>query len=165
MVRILINDMSSTPTYSDERLQQLIVVAARYVVQEIDFDVTYTVGVSVPSISPDPTSADTLDDVFANFVVLKAACLSDQSLFRTKALMEGITARCGPATLSVLGHLPGFKQLLNEGPCAAYTEFKRQYYLGNARGVRAIMSPFVSNEFNPDDLRFHRDGNQGDNYR
>lgn len=165
MLRVLINDLSDTPTYSDKRLQQLLVVAARYVLQDMDFDVSYTVNISVPDISPDPTSSDDRDEAFTNFVVLKAACLSDQSLFRTKALMEGVTAKCGPATLSVVGHLPGFKQLLTVGPCAAYDEFKRQYYLGEARGVRAVMSPFIGNNFDPEDLAVLRDIGDDSMYR
>ncbi len=165
MLRVLINDLSDEPTYSDSRLRQLLVVAARYVLQDMDFDTTYTVTITVPNISPDPTADATKDEAFANFVVLKAACLSDQSLFRTKALMEGVTARCGPASLSIVGHLPGFKQLLTQGPCAAYEEFKRQYYLGEARGVRAIMSPFVGNNFDPADLAVLRDTDDDAMYR
>lgn len=165
MLRVLINDLGETPSYSDSRLQQLLVVAARYVLQDMDFDTSYTININVPNISPDPVGTTTRDDAFANFTVLKAACLSDQSLFRTKALLEGITARCGPATLSIAGHLPGFKELITQGPCAAYLVLKQQYYLGDARGVRAIMSPFTGNNFNPEDLTWMGGEDIDANYR
>lgn len=150
MLRILVNDMDDTPVYSDSRMEQMLVVAAMYVNIEISFDATYTINVPSPDISPDPTGNG--DDAFVNFTVLKAACLTDQSTFRTKALASGIKAKCGPAVLETLKHLDGFKQLLEIGPCAAYSELKKQWTFGNARLVHAILTPFVSNNFSADSL-------------
>ncbi len=150
MLRILVNDMDDTPVYSDSRMEQMLVVAAMYVNTEISFDYDYTINITTPDISPDPTGNG--DDAFTNFTVLKAACLTDQSTFRTKALAAGVKAKCGPAVLETLKHLDGFKQLLEVGPCAAYTELKKQWTFGNARLIYAILSPFTSNNFDPSSL-------------
>ena len=48
IVRSWINDLSDTPTYSDERVQQLIVVAAQYVIKEVDLKVVIAQPPSTP---------------------------------------------------------------------------------------------------------------------
>ncbi len=150
MLRVIISDLAETPTYSDNRLEQILVVSAMYVDQELDFDNTYTIKITPPSIAPDPISLS--DDSFVNFTVLKAACLTDWSTFRTKALVAGVKAKCGPVVLETLKHLDGFKQLLEQGPCAAYETLKHNWVFGNAELVKAVLSPFVSNNFDPQNL-------------
>ncbi len=147
MLRIIIGDMSNSPTYTNLRLEQLLAVSAHFVIQELDFDNTYTVSISPVSISPNPIG--TGETAFTNFVVLKAACLADQSTFRTKALVSGVRAKCGPAVLETLKHIDGFKELLTVGPCAAYEKLKENWIFGNAELVKAILSPFVGNNFDP----------------
>ena len=99
IVRTLINDLSDTPTYSDERLLQVIAVAAKYIQFDISLDHSYEINLTNPNIIPDPTSDN--DSIFISLVSLKAACLIDQSVLRTKAVMEGLRAALGPAQLSV----------------------------------------------------------------
>lgn len=148
IVRTLISDLDpANPTYSDERLLQVISVAAKYVQFDVVLDHIYTVDVSVPSISPDPT--DDRDEIFISLVSLKAACLVDQSTFRTKAAAEGIKAALGPASLSVAGNASIWKTILEEGPCAIYDELVSHWDVKNASAVRAILSPFVGNKFDP----------------
>lgn len=152
MVRVLVNDLEDVPVYSDARLEQLIVVAATYVQREIYLPTSYTIGIDTPSISPDPTEAATLDDDFSAFVVLKAACLVDSSTYRTKVAMEGIKAKLGPAELEVRGGTDAFFKLMSDGPCQAYQDLKMQYMFGGngmLRSIHAILSPFVSNTFDP----------------
>src|SRR5687768_8815738 len=122
MLRILINDFSDEPTYSDSRLTDLLITSAYLVKREIHLVNSYTISISTKSISPDPISND--DDLFISLLVLKAACLADQSTYRTKALLEGVRAAMGPATLAISGNLIGFKTLLEVGPCKAYEEMK-----------------------------------------
>ena len=145
MLRILINDMSFSPAYSDERLEQTLVVAAKLVEQEFDFNTDYTITIEDPSISPDPVDED--DRSFVNMMVLKAACLADQSTYRNKAVMEGVKAALGPASLTVAGNLAGFKTLLEKGPCASFEEMKDVLIWGNTNVVRAVLSPFAGNLF------------------
>ena len=79
MVRVWINDLADSPTYSDDRLQQVIVVAGQYVTREINFDTSYKCDILNLDISPDPSLSSTRDEVFITFVTLKSACLLDQS--------------------------------------------------------------------------------------
>jgi len=155
IVRTLINDLSETPTYSDERLLQIISVAAKYVQFDIVLDNAYTIDVVRPNISPDPTVND--DSIFISLVSLKSACIVDQSVLRTKAALEGIRAALGPAQLSVGGSLAGLKMIIEEGPCAAYEELTSHWDVREATAIRAILSPFVGNRFDPTSLTYPGD--------
>jgi hypothetical protein len=150
IVRVLINDMSDSQTYSDERLQQVIAVSAKYVQFDVVLDRSYQVDVINPAISPDPT--DLNDEIFISLVSLKAACIIDQSALRTRAAAEGIKAALGPAMLSVNGSLDGFIAILDKGPCAAYEELTSHWDVSQATAVRAILGPFVGNKFDPRSL-------------
>ena len=125
IVRSWINDLSDTPTYSDERVQQLIVVAAQYVIkEEKDLD-------------------------FIGLTALKASCMFDQSSLRTRAASDGIRASLGPAQLAVAGGMRGYEVILNQGPCALYNKLKEEHQIGNVQAIHAILGPFVGNEFDP----------------
>ena len=150
IVRTLINDLSDQPTYSDERLKQIIAVAAKYVQFDVVLDHLYNVDVVEANISPDPT--DDNDEIFISLVSLKAACIVDQSALRTKAALEGIRAALGPATLTVKGSLEGFIKILENGPCSSYEELTSHWDVSQATAIRAILSPFVGNKFDPRSL-------------
>lgn len=149
IVRSLINDMGSSPTYSDERIQQLTVVAAQYVVKEVNLSRNYNIDIVNIDITPDPSDNSTRDTDFISFIALKAACLLDQSTFRTKAALEGIRTALGPANLSVAGNLAGYKTILDQGPCALYEQLVFDHNVGEATAIRAVLSPFVGNNFDP----------------
>lgn len=147
IVRTLISDLGSPPLYSDARLLQVLAVSAKYVQFDVVLDHKYDVSVTNSTISPDPTIDN--DDIFVSLVCLKAACLMDQSSIRTKAAMEGIRASLGPASLSVGGSLAGLKMIIDHGPCALYEELTSHWDVANASAIRAILSPFVGNKFDP----------------
>ena len=149
IVRSWINDLSDTPTFSDERVQQLIVVAAQYVIKEVDLTIDYTINIVNPDITPDPVLAEDKDLDFISLTSLKAACILDQSSLRTKAATEGIKAALGPAQLAVGGGLRGYEVILNQGPCAMYNKLKEDHQIGNVQALHAILSPFVGNKFDP----------------
>ena len=107
----------------------------------------YSIDITVPSISPDPTDVD--DDTFINLTVLKAACLTDEWSLREKAIVDGIAAVCGPAKMAIKSNSGIFGVLIEHGPCAAYERTKFESAMGNVNNIRAILSPFVSNEFIP----------------
>jgi len=149
IVRNLINDLDIVPTYSDDRINQLAVVAARYVLSEVNLNQTYDIDIVHTQISPDPSDPNNRDTDFVGFIALKASCLLDHSTFRTKAINEGISAALGPAKLSVGGNLSGFKTIIDSGPCAMYDQLVLEHNMGNVNNVRAILSPFVGNNFDP----------------
>jgi hypothetical protein len=147
----MLND-SGADTYTTDRLQDLILASAYFLIAEINFNTTYVVTVSV-TVTSDNVTPDPLLQVdgyeFISLVVLKAACMLDESSFRTAALLQGVKARCGPAVIETNKYGDQLKTLLTQGPCAAFDQLKKQYnfsYEGK-KIVRAIMSPFVSNEF------------------
>ena len=151
MLRVVINDLDTPETYSNSRLEQLISVSARFVVGEVDLDRTYTITIDAvtPVIDPDPTTLSTADVIFIDLITLKAACLMDTNTFRAQALVAGIKARCGPAVIETLGRSKAFKELIEVGPCAAYTQLKKEYEFGTSMTQKAILSPFIGNNFDP----------------
>jgi len=153
MIRALIGDVGPTLSYSDARLEEVLCVAAKLLLSDnITFDYSYTVSISTHSISPDPV--DSGDNAFLNFVCLKASCIMDISQYRTKAAVAGISAKLGPASLDTRDHIKGFLDILNTdgGPCKAYERLKFEHMFGNAAICKVILSPFVSNEFDPQSL-------------
>lgn len=159
IVRSLINDLSDTPVYSDERIQQLIVVSAQYVIKEINLLNSYNIDIINPDISPDPTLLENKDLDFIGFVALKSACILDQSSLRTRAATEGVKAALGPASISV-GSNSSLQFLLINGPCKSYDDLRMDYELGNTSLLRGILSPFVGNNFDPSYLRYPGDHNR-----
>jgi hypothetical protein len=153
IVRTLINDLSDQPVYSDERIIQVVAVAAKYVQFDVVLDHQYQVDVANPSISPDPTLDR--DEIFISLVSLKSACIIDQSTLRTRAATEGIRASLGPASLSVGGSLEGLKMIIEKGPCALYDELTSHWDVRDAAAVAAVLGPFVGNKFNPRYLQGH----------
>lgn len=154
IVRSWINDLSDSPTYSDERIQQLIVVAAQYVTKDVDLTNDYTINIVNPDISPDPTLLADKDLDFIGLTALKASCMLDQSSLRTRAATDGIRASLGPAQLAVGGSLRGYEVILNQGPCAMYSKMVEDYQIGQVAAIHAILSPFVGNKF---DSRYLQD--------
>jgi len=156
IVRTLINDFDETnQTYSDERILQAVVVAGKYVQFDVNLNQTYTINIANPAITPDPTELN--DDIFISLVSLKTACIFDQSTLRTKAAMEGIRAALGPAQLSIGGSLAGLKLIIDKGPCSAYDELTSHWDVKEATAIRAVLSPFVGNNFDPRYLQTYTD--------
>lgn len=147
LVRVLINDIFDPYIYSDDRLIQTITVAAKFVQFDVNLDRKYDVDTVNGTISPDPSAEN--DDVFNCIVSLRAACIIDQSTFRSKAALEGVRAALGPASLNVAGHLAGFKEILETGPCKLYADLTEHWDVQNATAIAAVLSPFVGNKFDP----------------
>lgn len=158
ITRVWINDLDTNPTYSDDRILQVVTVAAQNVAREVAFTTTYDINVVNLTITPDPTSETIKDSDFIALVALKAACILDQSTFRTKAVNEGIRTSLASASLSVQGNLKGYQTLLEIGPCAMYSQLRTEYDVGNPNIVQAVLSPFVGNKFDPTSMSTHFGG-------
>ncbi len=150
ITRVWINDLGMERVYSDSRLEQLIVVAAKYVKSEINLAYDYIIDLSNETITPDPSSAGVNDESFIAFTALKAECLLEYSTFRTKVANEGVRASLGSASLSVGGNLKGYEIILNQGPCALYNKLRMEHEVGNVLLLQAILGPFSGNQFDPD---------------
>ena len=169
IVRVWINDLDDNPTYSDARLKQVVVVSALNVKREVSFTESYDIDILNETISPDPTVDNSLDNDFTALVALKAACILDQSTYRTKAVNEGIKTSLASASLSVQGNLKGYQTLLEVGPCAMYSQLRTEFEVGNPNTCQAILSPFVGNKFDPRNTSSrlggsYRNGHYTDNF-
>lgn len=160
MVRILINDSVEPYQFSDERIQQTILVAGKYVQFDVVLEHSYTINISNASLTPDPTEDG--DEIFIILTSLKAACLVDQGTLRTKAAMDGIRAALGPASLSVAGSSAGWEMILKHGPCKLYDDLVEHWDVANASAIAAVLGPFSGNKFDPE---LQRNKNRFDPYR
>lgn len=151
MLRTMLNDAGCGESkYSNDRLEDLLITSAYLLPIDINFNTTYTIDVEAYTISPDPISQTDGTD-FISFMVLKAACIADEGNFRTAALLQGVSARCGPATITTSNYGGYLKELLTAGPCKSYDSLSNEYnfsYEGK-QIIKAVMSPFAANDFDP----------------
>ena len=151
MLRTMLNDAScGEQKYNNSRLEQLLITAAYFLHIDLNFNTTYIVDVEKNTISPDPMVQEDGED-FINFMVLKAACMADEGNFRNAALLQGISARLGPAGLDTGGYGTYLRDLYKMGPCQIYAQLRDAFNFSYAgkKIIRAVMSPFASNEFDP----------------
>jgi hypothetical protein len=151
MLRTLLNDAGCDAVrYPPQRLEDLLITSAYLLPLEVHFKSDYVVNVETRTITPDPIGQSDGDE-FINLVVLKSACIADEGNFRTAALAQGVTARIGPVALQTSSYGQYLATLLNEGPCKAYAKLVELYNMSydGAKIIRAVMSPFVSNDYDP----------------
>jgi hypothetical protein len=159
--RVLVNDLNTPYEFSDDRITQILVVAGKYVQFDVNLDYIYDIDVVNQTITPDPTVSN--DSIFISLICLKAACIIDQSTYRTKAALEGIRTALGPAQLSITGQSAAWRTMLEQGPCAAYDELTSHWDVKEATAIAAVLSPFVSNKFDPRYLNVGPFRNVGNN--
>lgn len=142
LLRVMVNDLADTPTYSDYRLQRVLVVAAFQVSTELDFSRDFVVDVTAQTITPDPTDGDDRNDAFTNLVCMKAACITDRGE-AAAAAKQAIAVRDGTSAIDLRGNLQGKLKLLEKGWCAAYDDAKLEYQAGQVHTAgAAIIGPF-----------------------
>jgi len=150
MVRAHIGDYSDPPEYTDERILQIAAAAAYFVSVDIA-----SCDVTAPSVACDGTmSFDPMSyPSFVNLVVLKAACMLDRGMMRSRFQTEGIAATCGPAALRITAGSGAYDAFAKFGACAAYAELKKELCfmapLRSARCAIQIVSFFVSDHYHP----------------
>lgn len=141
IIRHMVDDLSSTPTYSQDRLEELFLVAAQLVKQDIVFGQVYTIDVDQLTLSPDPTEP-TRDENFINLVCLKAACMLDFAAARTAA-GQAIAIKDGSSSIDLKGTADNRFKFLKEGWCKKYDQAVIDYDINsNQVAGAAIMSPF-----------------------
>ena len=141
IVRHLINDLdSSNYTFTDDRLEESVLVAAQLLLKEVDFDNTYTIDTDALDMSPDPTTLATKDDAFINLTCLKATCIILGSEVRTNAL-NAIVVKDGPSSIDMRGIAAGLHMLYKD-MCDKYEHYIMQWKAGNSIAGQAILSPY-----------------------
>lgn len=140
MLRLLIDDMDEPYVYSDARLEQLLGLAARFVVNDADghFDYNYVVEMTPDvTITPEPT-----EDVFIDLVVLRAGCLIDLGEARQAAKKAGFSIREFTSTIDTKALADARIKILQIGTCKTYEDALYQLQSGQYTSGHAILSPF-----------------------
>ena len=137
MFRSFIGDLDSAK-FTDERLKQILVVGAYNVVNDADFNNTYTVDVAQVSISPDPISENDTD--FVALTVYKSACILLGSEVKTEA-GNAISIKDGPSAIDLRGVTQNLN-LIYKDFCAKYDELLKAYQYNNTLVGQAVLGPY-----------------------
>lgn len=145
-LRVLLLDLDETNyTFSDERLEQILVVAAMQVAREASFSQDFVSSPANVTITPDPTAAATADPAFVNLTCIKATCIVDRGEARAM-VKQGLYVKDGSSAVD-LRSLPLSKLKLIEsdrGWCAVYENEKYTHALNQAGEVAGavVLTPF-----------------------
>lgn len=140
IIRHLIDDFSVPPKYSDERLAELVLVAAQEVSREVDLSSTYSINLGTLSITPDPTVTATRDEDFIVLISLKAACILMRAEFR-RAAGKSVSFRQGSSAMDLRGQATG-TQAAAKTFCEHYEQVKFNYAAGvSSIGGVAVLGP------------------------
>lgn len=142
ILRYLIDDADfSNPTYPDERLEQMLLVAGQLVSTEVNFPNVYSINVERCTISPDPTN-DPKDNGFINLCCLKAAVIIIQNEYKTKS-NGAVRVIDGPSSIdltAVAQNLKGLFEKLTED----YETYKTNFATSNSEVGQVVLSPYGS---------------------
>ncbi len=142
VLRVLVNDLTETPVYSDQTLKRVLLVAGLQLSQELVFSQTYLADVVQAEFTPDPTVTASRDESFINLVCLKAACIIDRGAAATAA-KQAIAVKDGSSAIDLRGVSAGKLALLAKGWCAVFEDAKLEYQSGQVRVAgAAVMTPF-----------------------
>lgn len=140
-VRVLINDMDATQTYTDDRIERVVIIAANQVLQEVQFPTAYSIDIAEAEISPDPTSLSTKDNGFINLVSLKTACLIISGELKQYSLVGGISVNDGPSSINMSNVFGNLKDL-QKSICGEYARYKLEYKLSQSiNNGQVVMTP------------------------
>lgn len=141
MLRSLIGDLDAEK-YTDERLKQVIVIAAYNVLNDATFAVDYTVKVGQVSLSPDPITENDTD--FTVLTLYKSACILLGSEVKTEAACA-VAMKDGASSIDLKG-ISVMLDKLKTSICAKYDELLNLYKMeGEADGISpgaAVLSPY-----------------------
>lgn len=145
MVRAMIGDLTIPETYSDSRIQQILIVAAQFVITEVSLSTQYTIDLNCINITPDPTAPNSLDNSMIILMTLRAACFLDQANMIAKA---GSAVRVSDARSSIDATplVKAFDLIISKGMCKSYQEAKVAYLTGGLQSAgvgQAILGPFA----------------------
>jgi hypothetical protein len=147
ILRHMISDLATPPTYSDSRLIQLLAVAAQFVQEEVgQFQQSYSIDVVNSTITPDPTltqdGVSVRDDSFMNLTMIKAACIIDGAAARLAA-QRSVIMRDADKQIDLHFVSPAVLQVWQKGWCKNYEDTRFEYVAGNSGAAgTAIIGPF-----------------------
>lgn len=164
IVRHIIDDLDSTNyQFSDDRIEEAILVAAQLIHNEMEFNIDYSIEVDNRKLTPDPTltavGASDKDDDFIALCCLRAGILFTGSQLKTYSL-KAITLRDGPSMLDMRGVVAGLKSL-HDDLTAKYEQVKLDYQTSKLGLGKAILSPYSPGSFAWNSTYFMGDGRAG----
>lgn len=142
ILRVMLGDFEATE-YTDNVLQRLIVVAAQFTANELDFSQTFTANINSLDIIPDPTNSESRDDPFINLTCMKAACLANRGDSWIKSKKALVIKDIGGIMVDTRDVFKAkYNLLLKGGWCPVYEEEKLIYETTGSVPGKAILSPF-----------------------
>ena len=158
VVRHLISDVDPTAyTFSANRIETSLLVAAQLTTMNVDFNNTYTINVESCSLSPDPTDTDTKDNPFIALVCLRTACIIIGSEIR-KESGNAISIKDGPSAIDLRG-VTQTLAVLYKDLCEKYEHLLLEYRAGNSVVGHAVLGPYSpGSEFISRNNTGHRSG-------
>ena len=146
MVRYLIGDTdTSAPDYCDDRIVKASVISAHQLINEVEFDRTYTINVVASSITPDPTEVSPKDESFLYLLSLKTSILIVGGELRSKA-QSSISLTDGPSKIDFANVYKNYKDLVNDLN-VKYEQAKNTYKLEKI--VHAVLTPYTVENIPP----------------
>ncbi len=140
IVRFLINDIDAT-SYTDDRLEETILVAAQLLLGTMDFSTTYLVDVDSLTLTPDPTLLDPKDNFFINCLSLKTAIIVLGSECKTAAA-QGWRIKDATSSIDTTASYQSLHQLYKE-LMDKLDKFIFDYRAGNSIAGGAILTPYT----------------------
>ena len=139
LLRVYLGDLDPTYTYSDDRLEQVIIASAGMLLTEAEFNYDYTTNILTREIIPDPVESNDTD--FINFMVLKAACIIDRGEAKT-AVKVGVMAKEMNSQFDTRDRAKLGVELLKQNWCKVYEKARLDYMSGQGAAGVAVLSPF-----------------------
>ena len=141
VVRHIINDVdASSYSFTPNRIETTILVAAQLLIMNVDFTNEYSVNVEACTLSPDPTDTDTKDDPFIALACLRASCIILGSEIR-KESGNAISIKDGPSAIDLRG-VTSTLTVLYQDLCAKYDHMVLEYRAGNSVSGQSILGPY-----------------------
>lgn len=144
MLRYMLGDITEGKlVYSDDTLQNTILVGAIQVGNAVAFEMQYSASLSSGLLTPDPTFGPGKNTWFMDLVTLKAASILDRTE-ATLAARRAIIVRDGSSAIDLSKVADAKIRLLEKGWIAAYDDavFTYQYQRTQNISGAAIMTPF-----------------------
>jgi len=141
VVRHLINDVDPTNyTFTTNRIETTILVAAQLIVMNVDFNNEYEINVEASTLSPDPSDKETKDNPFIALTCLRAACIIIGSEIR-KESGNAISIKDGPSAIDLRG-VTNTLTVLYQDLCKKYEDALLDYRAGNSVVGQSILGPY-----------------------
>lgn len=155
ILRGLLQDHSIPPKYADDRLIEMILIAARTVQRQVQFRRPYLSDIVEKTIDPDPADPEDRDEDFINLTCLKAACMLVTAEVR-EFTAQGVSIRDGSSSLS-LSRNPKSLEIMQGTYCEELENAIYEYKVGGSGAGEAILSPFKPGHNRHLSPRIHRE--------